>query len=221
MPESHGGEAASGNAAPRMADKLPRNVVFDVGNVLLSWDPRTILRDHLAPGHDPERFRREMFDHEDWVELDRGGLDEEEAILRFAERTGAPLELLQRIVQASKSSLTPMPESLALLEDLHRRGVNLYVLSNMSHGTWEFLQPRHDFWSRFKGIVISAQLRLVKPEPAIYQYLLDTWSLAAGETVFMDDRPENVEGARKVGIRSFVFDGAANARARLTSGRWD
>lgn len=204
----------------RKVSKLPKNVVFDVGNVLLSWDPRAILRDHLAPAVDHDFYRREIFDHPDWVDLDRGTLEEEEAILRFAERTGAPLDLLHRLVQASKSSLTPMPESLTLLEELHRGGVGLYVLSNMSHGTWEFLQPRHDFWSRFKGIVISAHVRLVKPDAAIYRHLLDAYSLDAGETVFMDDKPENVEGSRAAGLPAFVFEGATKARERIFGGGW-
>jgi HAD superfamily hydrolase (TIGR01509 family) len=203
-----------------MAEKLPKNVVWDVGNVLLSWNVRTILQDHLPPGHDLDLYRREIFDHRDWIDLDRGTLDEEEAILRFAQRTGAPLDLLHRLVHASKSALTPMPESLALLEELHRRGVGLYVLSNMSHGTWEFLRPRHDFWDRFHGIVISAQVRLVKPDPAIYRHLLDAHSLAAGETLFMDDRPENVAGARSLGIHSFLFEGASHARDRILRGAW-
>ena len=199
---------------------LPKNVVFDVGNVLLSWDPSAILREHVAPGVDHDFYRRQIFDHADWIDLDRGTLEEEEAILRFAERTGAPLDLLHRLVHASKTSLTPMPDSLALLEELHRSGVDLYCLSNMSHGTWEFLRPRHEFWSRFKGILISAELGLVKPDAAIYRHLLDTWSLAPAETVFLDDRPDNVKGARAVGIHSFVFEGAAKARARLHEGRW-
>ncbi len=204
-----------------MAAKLPRNVVFDVGNVLLSWDPAAILRDHLPTGADAHRFRRELFDHADWIELDRGTLDEEEAILRFQGRTGAPLELVQRLVHASKSALTPMAESLALLEELHRGSVDLYCLSNMSHGTWDYLRPRHDFWSRFKGIVISAQLRLVKPDLAIYRHLVDAFSLVPSQTVFFDDRPDNVEGARRAGLRAFLFDGAARARALLLEGNWN
>jgi len=203
-----------------MKRQPPRNVVFDVGNVLLSWDPRAILREHLAPAADLELHRRAIFDHPDWVELDRGTLDEAEAILRFAGRTAAPLDLVQRLVQASKSSLTPMPESLALLEELHRESVELYCLSNMSHGTWDHLRPRHEFWGRFRGIVISAQVGTVKPEPAIYRHLLDSYALEPGETVFLDDRPENVEGGRRAGMRAFVFEGAAQARALLFEGLW-
>jgi HAD superfamily hydrolase (TIGR01509 family) len=199
---------------------LPKNVVLDIGNVLLSWDPAALLREHLAPAADHALFLREVFEHADWVDLDRGTLEEEEAILRFRERTGAPLELLHRIVHASKSSLTPIPESLALLEELDRTGVDLYCLSNMSHGTWSFLRPRHGFWSRFKGIVISAELGVVKPDPAIYRHLLQAYALAPAETVFLDDRPANVEGARRAGIHAFVFEGAQSARARLLGGRW-
>jgi putative hydrolase of the HAD superfamily len=204
-----------------MAKKLPKSVVFDVGNVLLSWDTRALLREHLPAGADLERYRLAMFDHADWIDLDRGTLDEEEALLRFRERTGAPVELLQRLVGASKSSLAPMPESLAFLEELHRGGaVGLYVLSNMSHATWDYLRPRHDFWRRFQGIVISAQVRLVKPDPAIYRHLLEQFALDPAETVFFDDRPENIAGAKSVGLQAHQFDHAATARTLVLEGRW-
>lgn len=203
-----------------MAAKLPRNVVFDVGNVLLAWDTHALLREHLPPGSDAEPFRSGMFGHPDWVELDRGTLDEAEALLRFRERTGAPLELVQRLVHASKASLSPMRESLAFLEELHRAGVGLYVLSNMSHATWEYLQPRHDFWRRFHGIVISAQVRLVKPDPAIYRHLLAAFSLEPAATVFFDDRAENVASAREVGLQAHLFERAAPARELVIEGRW-
>jgi len=207
-----GGGAATG---------LPANVVFDVGNVLLSWDPHAILREHLPAGADHGAFLRNVFLHDDWVELDRGTLDEEEAILNFVARTGAPTDLVRRLVHASKTNLTPMPESLALLSELKRGGATkLYVLSNMSHATWEFLQPRHDFWKSFDGLAISAQLGMVKPDLAIYRHFLSTFALDPRQTVFFDDRADNVAGARAAQIRAFVFAHAAGARARLMDGRW-
>lgn len=191
-----------------------------MGNVLLAWDTKKLLREHLPAGHDHDLFLREMFEHHDWIELDRGTLDEEDAILNFVRRTNASADLVRRLVHASKSALTPMPESLALLEELHRLDVRLYCLSNMSHGTWEYLEPRHDFWRRFTGIVISAQVRLVKPDVAIYRHLLETFALDPAETVFLDDRLENVAGARLAGIRAHHFDHAAAVRARLFDGGW-
>jgi len=201
--------------------KLPGAVVFDVGNVLLSWDPHAILREHLPAGADHGHFLRDVFAHPDWIELDRGTLDEGEALLRFATRTGATPELVRWLVDASKTSLAPMPDSLALLEELRRTGATrLYVLSNMSHATWEYLEPRHDFWKGFDGLVISARIGMVKPEPGIYRHLLSTFGLAPEETVFFDDRADNVAGARAERIRSFVYEGAAKARARLFDGAW-
>ncbi len=207
--------------APAKPTRLPGAVVFDVGNVLLSWDPHAILREHLPAGADHGRFLRDVFSHPDWVDLDRGTLDEEDALLRFAARTGAAQDLVRRLVHASKTSLAPMPDSLALLEELRRTGATrLYVLSNMSHATWEYLEPRHAFWKGFDGLVISARIGMVKPDPAIYRHLLATFGLDPRQTVFFDDRSDNVAGARAEKIRSFVFDGAAKARARLFDGTW-
>lgn len=200
--------------------RLPGQVVFDVGNVLLAWDTRRLLADHLPAGLDADLFRRSIFEHPDWVELDRGALDEEEAVARFVERTGAGVELVRRLVHESKAQLTPMPESLALLEELHGERVRLFCLTNMSHGTWEYLRPRHGFWARFERIVVSAQIGLVKPDAAIYRHLLATTGIDAATTAFFDDRPDNVAAARDAGIRAHRFEDAASARGWLYQGLW-
>src|SRR5262245_37896714 len=114
-----------------------------------------MVREH-AP-HDPDHafLLRELFLHPDSLEVYRGTLEEEEANRRFAQRTGRPMELIRRLHLGAKTSLVPIPESVALLEELHQRGARLYCLSNMARGTFDYLIPRYPFWSRFKGMVIS------------------------------------------------------------------
>ncbi len=91
----------------------------------------------------------------------------------------------------------------------------LYVLSNMHLASIDYLERQHDIWAMFDAAVISSRINLVKPEFAIYQYLLSTHDLVAGETVFIDDMPENLHAAATLGINTIRFENAAQCRVAL------
>ena len=122
---------------------------------------------------------------------------------------------MRALMQAMRESLTPHAETVALLEELAQRAVPVYCLSNMPTSTWNYLRARDDFWKRFHGIVISAHVKLLKPERAIYRYLLQTHRLVPEQTVFIDDVAANVAGAREAGIHAIEFRGAADCRVQL------
>lgn len=194
-----------------------RNVVFDFGGVLVRWKPQEIIERFYQDETLRARLRRAVFQHADWIELDRGTLPETVAVQRFAERMGRPREEIAALVRHVKDSLTPIPESIALARALSRRGVPLYGLSNASVETFAFLRERYDFWSLFRGIVISAEVRMVKPEPEIFEHLCRVHGLAARQTAFIDDHPPNVEAARRLGFRTILFTDAARYAAELES----
>ena len=158
---------------------------------------------------------RSIFGHADWQALDHGTLEEDQANARFAERTGLALEDVQRLVLASKASLTPIEETVELLEEVHGKGLQLFCLSNMGRGTFSFIRERHGFWDRFQGIVVSSLVGVAKPDPAIFRRLLETYRLEAEQTVLLDDSLPNVEAARSVGLHAIHFQGAKKARAAL------
>jgi putative hydrolase of the HAD superfamily len=85
----------------------------------------------------------------------------------------------------------------------------------MSAAVYSHLRLRHDFWDRFRGIVISGEIQLLKPEPEIFTHLLERFGLEARETVFIDDIPANVEGARGVGMHAIQFTDAADCERQL------
>ncbi len=192
-----------------------RNVIFDFGGVLVRWKPQEILERFYREEALRERVRRAVFEHPDWVEIDRGTLAEEAAVRRFAERTDRPREEIASLVQHAKDSLTPIPESVALLRELSRRRVPLYGLSNVSAETFALLRERYDFWSVFAGIVISAEVKTVKPEPAIFEHLCRAHGLTPAESAFIDDHPPNIEAASRLGFRTILFRGAAECAAQL------
>ena len=191
------------------------NVIFDFGGVLVRWKPQEII-DHFYQDADLRvRLREEVFQHPDWLEMDRGALDDAQAVRRFATRMGRPeaemLELLQRV----KESLVPMEESLELVNGLAERGVPVYGLSNMSTSTFRHLEDRHAIWDVFRGIVISGHIKLVKPDPRIFEHIANTYGLVPGRTAFIDDLEPNVEAASRHGFRGIRFESAAQCRAEL------
>ncbi len=183
-----------------------KNLIFDLGLVLISWDPRAVLKDHFGDSGEFENAMRNIFEHPDWLEFDRGGFTEEQAVERFAANTGLSTEIVASSFATIRDALVPLEPGLALLEWARERGIPLYCISNMSIGTYELLRSRHDFFEHFEDIVVSGYVKLVKPDPAIYTYALERFGLPAEESIFVDDRPENVAAARALGIHAVQFD---------------
>jgi putative hydrolase of the HAD superfamily len=191
------------------------NVVFDLGGVVVRWQPDLLI---AATFDDPAvraRVRREIIDHADWLALDRGVLPKTEAVARAAERTGLSAQVVADFLDRVPPALTPLPETVALMRRVRAHGHRLYCLSNMQHASIEHLEREHDYWDVFHGCVISSRIKLIKPEPAIYAYLLETFALRGEETVFIDDTAINLPPAQAFGIRTIRFEDAAQCEREL------
>jgi len=192
-----------------------RNVIFDIGGVLLDWSPDAILESYYVDPPARAAMKAALFQHPDWLDLDRGVLTEDEALQRLERRTENESPELDGLFQAIRASLKPKADTVALLESLARRQVPLYCLSNMSAATFDYLRARHAFWSAFRGIVISGQIQLMKPERAIFDYLLQRYGLDPSETIFIDDHAPNVEAAQSLGIHTVLFRDARHCAVEL------
>jgi FMN phosphatase YigB (HAD superfamily) len=192
-----------------------KNVIFDLGGVVLEWNPDRILEAYYSDPEVRALMKKQMFQHPDWLELDRGTMHETVVLQRASERTGRPAADVNGLFQAVRESLHTKSDTVALLEKLYRRGVPLYCLSNISADIFEYLRERHSFWHVFKGIVISGAIRMIKPEPEIFQHLLALYGLDAHETAFVDDNAPNVEAARTLGIHTVWFKNAGQCEAEL------
>jgi putative hydrolase of the HAD superfamily len=192
-----------------------KNVIFDVGGVLLDWNPGRILEGYYADPIERAAMMKLIFHHADWLELDRGTLSESALLERIGRRAQRPVPELANLFEVIPDSLHPKQDSVALLAGLAARRVPLYCLSNMPARIFGILKDRFDFWSHFDGIVISGEIRLVKPEPEIFQHLLDRYGLAATETIFVDDLPANVEAARALGLQGVLFHNARQCELAL------
>jgi len=194
---------------------MPMNIVFDIGCVLIDWDANKALNQCYPDGQHHDLLKQAVFHHPDWQALDRGTLSEQEAINNFHTRTSLPHAEFADLLQAVRESLTPLEASWAMLHELHQQGYPLYCLSNMPASTFTFLKSRYDCWDVFKGIVISGEIGLMKPERAIFEHLLNRYQLQAEQTLLIDDLEANVIGARQAGMRAIQFTNINDCRQTL------
>jgi len=197
--------------------KVARNVIFDFGGVLLRWQPQEIINAFYAEEDLRGSASRNVFRHPDWIEMDRGALAEDDAIRRFAARMHRPVAELRALLEFVRESLVPLPETVELVHTLAARAVPLYGLSNMPASTFSYLRGRHDHWKLFQGIVISGEVKLIKPDPAIFEYICAQHRLDAAESIFVDDSSPNVEAAGRLGFRTILFRDAQRCAEALTA----
>jgi putative hydrolase of the HAD superfamily len=120
-------------------------------------------------------------------------------------------------MQAMPPCLTPIDESVQLVQDLKNSQNKLYILSNMHISTINYLENKYSFWDLFDGKVISCRINKVKPEYDIYQHLLNSYQLIISDTVFIDDMDINLKAAADLGIRTIKFENPAQCRSELVN----
>lgn len=192
-----------------------KHVIFDVGNVLLQWDPQSVIEEVLPSNQMAEKALALSFENDLWNQFDAGALTEQEVLNIVQQKLNIPIEIVQYLYEKSMQSLTPIPGSLELLEELNQNNVALYCITNMSLPFWDHLSAQYAFWPIFKHIVVSAKVKLIKPNPDIYWHLLEEHHLLPNDSVFIDDRAENIASAEKIGIHGIQFTDAKDCRAQL------
>lgn len=186
-------------------------IIFDLGRVVVSWDPVAIVSSVMGPV-DADILAERLFNHPDWLEVDRGTLSLHTMARQAEARTGLSAAQNLAILQAVPASLLPDPDMVRLIEELHGAGHVLYALSNMGHASIDWLEQHQSFWRFFSGKVVSARVRMMKPEPDIYRYLLVSFDLKAEECLFIDDSAANVAAAEALGLRGLLFTDAKMCR---------
>lgn len=189
-------------------------VIFDLGRVVVRWDPVAIVSGVRGP-EGATGIAEQLFNHPDWLEVDRGTLSLHTMARQAQGRTGLSAADNLVILQAVPASLLPDPAMVRLIEELHSAGHVLYALSNMGHASIDWLEQHQDFWRFFSGKVVSARVRMMKPEPDIYRYLLVSFDLVPSDCLFIDDSPANVAAAEALGLRGLVFTDPARCRDHL------
>jgi putative hydrolase of the HAD superfamily len=196
-------------------------VVWDFGGVLFRWRPEALLArvwpQRVFDDDSARRWRHAVFQSYggDWGEFDRGTIDATTLVERVAERTGLPRAEVQALVDAVPGELQPLADSIALVEQLHGKGLRQCFLSNMPAPYAEHLRREHSFVRRFHDGVFSSHVKLVKPDPAIFALAARRFGAEPARLVFIDDHLPNVEAARSAGWRAIPFVDAASCAAQL------
>ena len=203
------------------------NIVFDFGAVLVTWQPTQLMQQTFPlQASTPEAAKHlahQVFAHPDWHDFDRGLLALEAVSAQTAQRLDLPFDAMHTLVQGIGERLTPMHDSVAILQRLCERrhsgdGISaVYYLSNMPVPYARLLEQRFEFLQWFDGGIFSGDVQHIKPDPAIYQLLQDRYALAPARTVFIDDLKANVTAAQTLDWHGIHFESAQQLQVELVS----
>ncbi|MGF1695726.1 HAD family phosphatase [Vibrio lamellibrachiae] len=198
-----------------MASVGIKNVVFDVGNVIVRWSPLEIIRLTFGTIEQPEQLAISLFQSETWLDLNKGFITESDAKTQYQIQYDLSVEDCERLFYYVKQSQILIYGSVELIKRLKSSGYHIYALTDNVVEIVSHLQATYDFWALFEGAMVSAEVGLLKPQPEIYDSLLSQHDILASETVFIDDMPNNVKGAKAVGISAIQFENAAQCEQEL------
>lgn len=192
-----------------------KNVVFDIGNVLVSFSWRDVMNECGVKEEHIERVANATVRSPYWNELDRGLLPENEILEQFVKNDPELEDEIRVFFAHVTDSMPPFDYSEKWLASLRKRGYKVYLLSNFSDYNFNVNVPRYTFLNETDGKVISYIYKTVKPERKIYKTLLDKYSLKAEECVFIDDRDDNIAAAKELGFEGIVFKSYEDANEKL------
>jgi 2-haloacid dehalogenase len=200
---------------PPTPNGRPRAVVFDLGGVLLDWDPRHLYRKLFDDEAEMERFLSEVCTLE-WHHAHDLGVAPEETSPPLAAAHPQYTEHIWAWTQRSEEMLGgPIEASVELLRALKATGVPCYALTNMESWTYPARRERYPFLRCFDGTVVSGFEGVAKPDPRVFELLLERFGLDPSRTLFVDDSHANVEAARGVGLNAVRFESHEQLRTVL------
>jgi 2-haloacid dehalogenase len=191
------------------------HVVFDLGQVLIRWDAEIPFRRLIPDDAARARFFDEVCTHAWNLEQDRGRSWREAEDILIAEHP-QHADLI-RAYRANWHDMVPgtIDENVAMVEELIDRSVDVTALTNWAADTFRETSGRFPFLTRFRGITVSGDVRMVKPDAAIYRHHAETFGLKPEATLFFDDNPANVEAARAAGWNAENYVSTDMLRADL------
>lgn len=194
-----------------------KNVIFDIGNVLVDFRWRVLMEELKLSQETQAAFEKTVFGSRWWGELDHGIYEEAEILEHFREDNKAYLDAFNLVWENRDKLVEPYAYAVQWVENLKSSGRNVYLLSNYPKDVFALHAEcgRFPFLDKVDGKVVSGFVRMVKPDADIYEYLLSEYGLNADECVFIDDREENVETAKALGMGGIVFQGYEQACSEL------
>jgi 2-haloacid dehalogenase len=192
-------------------------VVFDLGGVLIDWDPRYLYRRLLNDDAAVEEFLVEV-DFDRWNHEQDAGRSFVDAVEAHARVHPHRRELLQAYADNFGETLAgDVPETVAVLADVRRAGRRVLALTNWSHETFAHARARFGWLGWFEGIVVSGEERVAKPDPRIFRLLAERYDVDPARAVYIDDNERNVRAAAAVGFAAIHYNAPGRLRGELVA----
>lgn len=180
------------------------NIVFDLGNVLLSWKPGEFFE---KSGNDPETVKiiqADIFKSSEWLMLDNGNITTSTAIDIIASKSALKRDQISAIFDLRTKIIFPITENIKLLPALKKACFKLYFLSNFPLDFFKEVKEEYDFFRYFDGGIISAEVGCSKPDLRIFKLFLEKYELHPEDCLYIDDIEINVRAAESLGIKGLV-----------------
>ena len=195
---------------------MTTTIIFDLGGVLIDWNPRYLYNKIFSDKKRMEYFLSEICNMEWNVKQDGGRSFAEGTSLLIAQFPAFKNEILAFHERWTEMLGGPIGGTVAILEELHQKGeIRLISLTNWSAETFPFALARFDFLQLFEDILVSGVEKMKKPDPEIYRLLLDRYNIDKATAIFIDDNKDNIKAAQNLGIESWLFTSAEDLRHRL------
>lgn len=187
-----------------------KNIIFDLGNVLISFIPSEFFKKKNYPENIRKTILNDIFKSNEWKMLDNGDITVNEAIDALTLKSTLKREEIVLIFKMRTEIMFPLDENVRLLPALKKRGFSLFYLSNFPLDIFEEIRNGYFFFRYFDGGIISAEVKLSKPDIRIFSFILDKYSLNPEECIYIDDLEENVKSAESLKIKGLTTFGSEN-----------
>jgi putative hydrolase of the HAD superfamily len=185
-----------------------KNIVFDLGNVLISFKPAEYFEKNNYPEGIKATILSDIFGSREWLMLDNGEISTRQAIESISSRSSLKKEEIAHIFNLRTDLMFPLDPNVRILPELKKRGFKLYYLSNFPMDIFEEVKSGYYFFTHFDGGLISAEAKYSKPDKRIYEILTERYSLAPEECLFIDDLEINVISAQACGMKGLFTNGS-------------
>ncbi|MDO9340644.1 MAG: HAD family phosphatase [Bacteroidales bacterium] len=192
-----------------------KNIVFDLGNVLISFRPSEFFDKKNYPENIKATILSDIFGSKEWAMLDKGEINTTEAIEAIALKSSLKKEEIAHVFNLRTELMFPLDPNVKLLPELKKRGFRLYFLSNFPMDIFEEVKTGYYFFKYFDGGIISSEAKFSKPDSRIYEILLEKYSLIPEECLYIDDLEINVKAAEAAGMKGLVTFGSLEVYKEL------
>jgi epoxide hydrolase-like predicted phosphatase len=192
-----------------------RNLVFDLGNVLISFVPSEYLKKKNYPEIIRNTILTEIFNSEEWLRLDNGDITLNEAIVSLSLKSSLKREEIALVFSFRTDIMFPLDDNVRLLPVLKKQGFKLYYLSNFPLDIFEEIKNDYFFFRYFDGGIISSEVKLSKPDVRIFKLIIDKYSFKPEESLYIDDIEINVKSAISSGMQGLTTYGSTKIAEEL------